>query len=308
MDSYPWEPAQSTSGIVKDPSVGKRVVPPSVRKDGSQRKELRIRDGYVPIEDRIAYKSRGKVEAERMKGFVVGATSATPSTYAIPSVKANDPTQGMTKAQKKNYQRKLKKLEEKSARNWDSEDEDESGGEENKAEGSAKAAAVKPVKQYEAKAQNSDEEPNDRFDIHQDSDDARQDEAINQIEVPELGVKPEFGVGFNKACDPIKGFARPPRPGGIFRDLGLKPKSSGSTAQVTDKDNGVASAEPVKTKPTTAAASKTAPKRSVPGAAPTANTTKDAPRQRPEVRVRPGHGLAGMMKQLAVQDSTSVRR
>lgn len=34
MDSYPWEAAQTTSGIVKDPSLGKRVVPPSVRKDG----------------------------------------------------------------------------------------------------------------------------------------------------------------------------------------------------------------------------------------------------------------------------------
>lgn len=34
MDSYPWEPAQTTSGIIKDPNLGKRVVPPTVRKDG----------------------------------------------------------------------------------------------------------------------------------------------------------------------------------------------------------------------------------------------------------------------------------
>lgn len=261
------------------------------------------------MEDRIAYKSRGKVESERMKGFVVGATSATPSTYAIPSAKTNDPTQGMTKAQKKNYQRKLKKLEEKTARNWDSEDEEESE-EENKAEGSTKPAEVtnKPAKKYAIKEHKSDEEPNDRFDIHEDSDDARLDEAINKIEVPELGVKPEIGVGFNKYRDPVKGTARPPRPGGIFRDLGLKPKSSGSTS-TGEAEGDVTPVEPVKpTKPTPAATSKPAPKRTVPGAPPKASSTKDAPRQRPEVRVRPGHGLAGMMKQLAVQDSTSVRR
>lgn len=238
-----------------------------------------------------------------MKGFVVGATSATPSTYAIPSAKANDPTQGMTKAQKKNYQRKLKKLEEKSARNWDSEDEEESG-EENKAEGSVKPATDKPVKKYEVKVDKSDEEPNDRFDIHQDSDDTREDEAINQIEVPELGVKPEFGVGFNKYRDPVKGPARPPRPGGIFRDLGLKPKSSGSTSTVEAEK----AEAPIKTTKTSTAASKPAPKRTVPGASSPTSSAKDAPRQRPEVRIRPGHGLAGMMKQLAVQDSASVRR
>lgn len=231
-----------------------------------------------------------------MKGFVVGATSATPSTYAIPSAKANDPTQGMTKAQKKNYQRKLKKLEEKSARNWDSEDEES----EEEAEGSAKAA--KPTKTYAVKEVKTDEEPDDRFDIHEDSDDARLDKAINDIEVPELGVKPEFGIGFNKYRDPQKGAARPPRPGGIFRDLGLRPKSTSGEAE--DK---VVLAEPVKpTKPTSAPATKPA-KRTVPGADPKA-AAKDAPRQRPEVRVRPGHGLAGMMKQLAIQDSTSVRR
>jgi hypothetical protein len=248
------------------------------------------------VEDRIAYKSRGKVEAERMKGFVVGATSATPSTYAIPSAKTNDPTQGMTKAQKKNYQRKLKKLEEKSARNWDSEDEES----EEEAGGSGKVP--KPVKTYAVKEVKTDEEPDDRFDIHKDSDDERLDKAIHDIEVPELGVKPEFGVGFNKYRDPIKGPARPPRPGGIFRDLGLKPKSTSGEAE--DK---VVLAEPVKpTKPTPPPTTKPA-KRTVPGADQKASA-KDAPRQRPEVRVRPGHGLAGMMKQLAVQDTTSVRR
>ncbi|KAJ9090726.1 hypothetical protein QFC19_009468 [Naganishia cerealis] len=313
MDSYPWEPAQTTSGIVKDPTVGVRLVPKSVRKDGSQRKELRIREGYVPVEDRIAYKSRGKLEAERLKGFVPGATSATPSTYAIPSGKSNDPTQGMSKAQKKNYQRKMKKLEEKTARNWDSEDDDEDDD------------------TYEVKDDDTDGEPNDRFDVHEDSDDAQVDAAIDNIEIPELGVKPEHGVGFNTQRDPVKQAsradtkssltARPPRPGGIFRDLGLKPKSSGSTSTLgtpsedsnsqSNQTSSPASAAKPSTPPVgTKSGSKT--QRTVPGAAaskPSANTSKESPRTRPEVRVRPGHSLAGMMKQLAVQDATpGVRR
>ncbi|KAJ9114696.1 hypothetical protein QFC22_005572 [Naganishia vaughanmartiniae] len=321
MDSYPWEPAQTTSGIVKDPTVGARLVPKSVRKDGSQRKELRIRDGYVPLEDRVAYKSRGKLEAERLKGFVPGATSATPSTYAIPSGKANDPTQGMSKAQKKNYQRKIKKLEEKTARNWDSEDDDDDESDDDDDRGA-----------YKAK---DPSELNDQFDVHEDSDDAQLDAAIDDIEVPELGVKPEFGVGFNKQRDMVKGssrpetkpsgIARPPRPGGIFRDLGLKPKSSTSTDTLTTpstettRQTSSTPPNPPATKPVPAppAANTTRPsssqsKRTVPGAASKPSTSsggKDSPRARPEVKVRPGHSLAGMMKQLAVQDTTpGVRR
>jgi hypothetical protein len=247
-----------------------------------------------------------------MKGFVPGATSATPSTYAIPSGKTNDPTAGMSKAQKKNYQRKVKRMEEKTARNWDSESDDEEG----EGEGEAKT--------YDVKRDDSDGEPNDRFDIHRTSSDERLDREIDAIEIPELGKKPEFGIGFNKYRDPIKGprgdvevgekkgekeevkpVVKAPRPGGIFRDLGLKPKSSATTPTLDD-------AEKVKLAPVVS----TKPKRTVPGASPTPGPSstkpsaeKNAPRQRPEVRVRPGMGLAGMMKQLAVQDSApSVRR
>lgn len=254
-----------------------------------------------------------------MKGFIPGATSATPSTYAIPSGKTNDPTAGMSKAQKKNYQRKVKRMEEKTARNWDSESEEEGEGEGEEGEGTGKA-----TRSYEVKRVDSDEEPNDRFDIHRTSSDERLDREIDEIEIPELGKKPEFGVGFNKYRDPIKGprkdieleekkeektelkSAKPPRPGGIFRDLGLKPKSSGTTptqatATATEK---VKLAPVVTTKP-----KRTVPGAAVPGASTKPTADKNTPRQRPEVRVRPGMGLAGMMKQLAVQDSTpSVRR
>jgi hypothetical protein len=290
----------------------------------SQRKELRIRDGYVPLEDRVAYKSRGKLEAERLKGFVPGATSATPSTYAIPSGKANDPTQGMSKAQKKNYQRKIKKLEEKTARNWDSEDDDDEDEDEDEHDGNDKRV-------YKAK---NPDELNDRFDVHEDSDDAELDAAIDNIEIPELGVKPQFGIGFNKQRDLMKGpsradtkpsgIARPPRPGGIFRDLGLKPKSSTSTATLatpsteTTSQTSSTAAEPPVTNPvstppatTTAKPGSSQSKRTVPGAAskPSTNSSKDLPRTRPEVKVRPGHSLAGRMTQLAVQDTTpGVRR
>lgn len=53
----PSVPTPSKSGIVETNS-GERHIPASVRADGSQRKEIKIRPGYKPPEDVEVYKNR----------------------------------------------------------------------------------------------------------------------------------------------------------------------------------------------------------------------------------------------------------
>jgi partner of Y14 and mago protein len=60
------DPAPSKSGITTDAS-GQRLIPASVRSDGSMRREIRIRPGYRPPEDVEVYKNR-TAEAWRTRG------------------------------------------------------------------------------------------------------------------------------------------------------------------------------------------------------------------------------------------------
>jgi partner of Y14 and mago protein len=71
MPSKPTNPAASTetptkSGITTDAN-GQRLIPSSVRSDGSVRREIRIRPGYRPPEDVEVYKNR-TAEAWRTRG------------------------------------------------------------------------------------------------------------------------------------------------------------------------------------------------------------------------------------------------
>jgi partner of Y14 and mago protein len=78
----PSDPASTPSkaGITTD-ATGQRLIPSSVRSDGSVRKEIRIRPGYRPPEDVEVYKNR-TAEAWRTRGAggVPGAEPATPAT------------------------------------------------------------------------------------------------------------------------------------------------------------------------------------------------------------------------------------
>lgn len=64
MPPTPPKPIVSASGIVTTGS--QRVVPSSVRPDGTIRKEIRIREGYIPQEDIAKYTNR-RVEAANYK-------------------------------------------------------------------------------------------------------------------------------------------------------------------------------------------------------------------------------------------------
>ncbi|KAI9840732.1 MAG: hypothetical protein M1837_001355 [Sclerophora amabilis] len=68
--------ASSKSGILTDQS-GERLIPASVRADGSTRKQIKIRPGYKPPEDVEVYKNR-TAEAWKTRGMggVPGAVGA----------------------------------------------------------------------------------------------------------------------------------------------------------------------------------------------------------------------------------------
>ncbi|KAK0383347.1 hypothetical protein NLU13_9260 [Sarocladium strictum] len=69
-------PSQPTNaGIVTDEGSGSRVIPESVRADGSTRKAIKIRPGYRPPEDVEVYKNR-TAESFRERGKRIGIPGA----------------------------------------------------------------------------------------------------------------------------------------------------------------------------------------------------------------------------------------
>lgn len=114
----PLNPKKTASGIVVDPQTLERVVPESRRADGSVRKEIKIRRGFVPQEDVSRF--RGSKQAQMdgnalPKGHILG--------WVAPSVAAPKP---LSKSAKKNAKRKEKrdqKHNEALRENWEDDDE-----------------------------------------------------------------------------------------------------------------------------------------------------------------------------------------
>ncbi|KAF3484416.1 uncharacterized protein GIQ15_03740 [Arthroderma uncinatum] len=77
------------SGITTNNLTGERHIPASVRADGSQRREIRIRPGYSPPEDVELYKNRAAASwKNRGKAGVPGAEPvANENTASAASVK-----------------------------------------------------------------------------------------------------------------------------------------------------------------------------------------------------------------------------
>ncbi|KAM5430283.1 hypothetical protein McanMca71_007310 [Microsporum canis] len=66
------------SGITTNALTGERHIPASVRADGSQRREIRIRPGYSPPEDVELYKNRAAASwKDRGKAGIPGAELAS---------------------------------------------------------------------------------------------------------------------------------------------------------------------------------------------------------------------------------------
>ncbi|KLJ09809.1 hypothetical protein EMPG_14760 [Blastomyces silverae] len=80
----------SSSGITVNALTGERHIPASVRPDGSQRREIKVRPGYRPPEDvqvyknrtAEAWKSRGNAGVPGAEGLKEESTNSTAATVA----------------------------------------------------------------------------------------------------------------------------------------------------------------------------------------------------------------------------------
>ncbi|GMK58429.1 hypothetical protein CspeluHIS016_0504610 [Cutaneotrichosporon spelunceum] len=124
MSLPPLNPEKSASGIIVDPRTLERVIPASRRKDGSVRKEQKVREGYVPQEDVGAFRGRRQLEADARRGVVPGANGRAGARGTKENPFAADPA-SKSKAAIKNEKRQTKRVELRSGRNWDSEDSED---------------------------------------------------------------------------------------------------------------------------------------------------------------------------------------
>ncbi|WWC63155.1 uncharacterized protein I303_105755 [Kwoniella dejecticola CBS 10117] len=126
-------PEKTASGIIVDPRTLERVIPQSRRKDGTVRKEQKVRPGFTPQEDVGRFRSTRQTQEDARSSsrpIIPGSNKigAQPkvSTENV-NVFASDPKE-KTKAQIKNEKRREKRRE-KVSMSWDDEDgnEDQDG-------------------------------------------------------------------------------------------------------------------------------------------------------------------------------------
>ncbi|KAE8246504.1 hypothetical protein A4X13_0g5758 [Tilletia indica] len=109
MSRPPLFPVASVAGIVEDPSTQQRIIPASVRADGSVRKERRIKPGFTPQEDVTRFRSTRQAAAANARRVVPGSGipgAPGPSTRIDLPASSSASSAGLSKAAKKNAKRR----------------------------------------------------------------------------------------------------------------------------------------------------------------------------------------------------------
>ncbi|WWC93691.1 hypothetical protein V866_000527 [Kwoniella sp. B9012] len=129
MSLPPVNPERTASGIIVDPRTLERVIPQSRRKDGTVRKEQKVRPGFTPQEDVGRFRStRQAAEDARSASRPTIPGSDRLGSQANKGGKeenvfASEPRE-KTKAQLKNEKRREKRREKVSV-NWDEDDDED---------------------------------------------------------------------------------------------------------------------------------------------------------------------------------------
>jgi len=105
----------------KSSSEGVTIIPPSMRPDGSMRKAIRVRAGYVPQDEVRKYEAPGRRRQKQQEA------EAAPPGWDEPDKSTTQESQqpvqqGLSKAQKRNLQRKKKKQQETQTRAFEVEE------------------------------------------------------------------------------------------------------------------------------------------------------------------------------------------
>ncbi|WRT68231.1 uncharacterized protein IL334_005207 [Kwoniella shivajii] len=123
-------PEKTASGIIVDPSTLERVIPQSKRKDGTVRKEQKVRPGFTPQEDVGRFRSTRQAQEDARSSSRPTIPGSNKPKSQSASNSENNPfaseLREKTKAQLKNEKRREKKREKVSV-NWDEDDDDEDG-------------------------------------------------------------------------------------------------------------------------------------------------------------------------------------
>ncbi|THH12343.1 hypothetical protein EW145_g52 [Phellinidium pouzarii] len=129
------EPKQTVSGIAVDPRTLDRVIPESKRRDGTLRKQIKIRPGYTPQEDVSRFRGTRQRQMDQIQlpqGHILGWVAPSAETNAGAKKKTvgsagEGGDRPATKSAAKNAKRKAKKqaVKEKVIQeNWEDSDEE----------------------------------------------------------------------------------------------------------------------------------------------------------------------------------------
>ncbi|CAD6884388.1 unnamed protein product [Tilletia controversa] len=112
MSRPPLFPVASAAGIIEDPNTQQRVIPASVRPDGSVRKERRIKPGFTPQEDVTRFRSARQLAASNSRRIVPGSgiPGGPGSSTRIDLPASTSSTAGLSKAAKKNAKRRAARV------------------------------------------------------------------------------------------------------------------------------------------------------------------------------------------------------
>ncbi|KAL7268028.1 hypothetical protein RUND412_009361 [Rhizina undulata] len=145
----------SNAGIAQTPD-GQRVIPASLRPDGTTRKEIRVRPGYRPPEDIEIYKNRtAEAWKNRGSGGVPGAASVSDDDGVK---KAGDNKNAKRRAARKKAKEKEVEVEEGEKVAGEKEEKKADGKKEEK-----KADGKKEEKKADGKKEALSEEDKEKF-------------------------------------------------------------------------------------------------------------------------------------------------